>query len=294
MTNLEKKYKKSQGWYSRFKRIQRIKNRLPLLNFLEVHLVDHCNLNCKGCSHYSPLSPEHFMDINKFEKNFNILSKKLRIKNIRMMGGEPLLHPDISLFIASGRKAFPKAKLSIVTNGILLPEMPQSFWDSCRDNNLIIALSKYPATEKIFSGFIDLIENNAVKVGHIHDCKKMLLFHNQKGDSEKEISYKWCQTKYPMLRNDNIFTCPKAAYIHLYNNYFGIKAKIDKGINIFPNSGKKIIEYIKKPKITCEFCTYGGKPVDWGFSSRTINEWYPEDDLNVLSKIQEFRSKKVF
>ena len=25
---------------------------------IEIHLTDHCNLNCIGCSHYSPLAPE--------------------------------------------------------------------------------------------------------------------------------------------------------------------------------------------------------------------------------------------
>ena len=29
----------------------------------EVHLVDHCNLNCKGCSHFSPVSEKKFVDV---------------------------------------------------------------------------------------------------------------------------------------------------------------------------------------------------------------------------------------
>ena len=30
--------------------------------WLEVHLAEHCNLNCKGCSHFSPLAEKEFIE----------------------------------------------------------------------------------------------------------------------------------------------------------------------------------------------------------------------------------------
>ncbi len=48
------------------------KNVLPKL---ETHLVDHCNLNCKGCSHFSPLSSPNFADYNQFTKDLTRLSE---------------------------------------------------------------------------------------------------------------------------------------------------------------------------------------------------------------------------
>ena len=36
---------------------------------LEVHLADHCNLNCRSCDHYSPLSKECFPNFEKVEKD---------------------------------------------------------------------------------------------------------------------------------------------------------------------------------------------------------------------------------
>ena len=35
-----------------------------------VDIVDHCNLNCKGCGHFSPLASESFLDIETFENDF--------------------------------------------------------------------------------------------------------------------------------------------------------------------------------------------------------------------------------
>ena len=44
-----------------------------ILPVLEVHLTDHCNLNCKGCSHFSNISDEFFLDKNDFERDLKEL-----------------------------------------------------------------------------------------------------------------------------------------------------------------------------------------------------------------------------
>ena len=38
-----------------------------------VDIVDHCNLNCKCCGHFSPLAPKGFLDINTFERDLKRL-----------------------------------------------------------------------------------------------------------------------------------------------------------------------------------------------------------------------------
>jgi molybdenum cofactor biosynthesis enzyme MoaA len=47
---------------------------------------------------------------------------------ILLMGGEPLLHPELERFFPAARTAFPSAKIKIVTNGILLSKKEDSFW----------------------------------------------------------------------------------------------------------------------------------------------------------------------
>ena len=32
------------------------------LRGFELHLVDHCNLNCRGCTHFSPLAEKKFFE----------------------------------------------------------------------------------------------------------------------------------------------------------------------------------------------------------------------------------------
>jgi molybdenum cofactor biosynthesis enzyme MoaA len=56
-----------------------------------------------------------------------VLSKKVGISYLRLLGGEPLLHPDITKFIKYAKRYFPETLIGIGTNGILLPKMKNKF-----------------------------------------------------------------------------------------------------------------------------------------------------------------------
>ena len=45
------------------------------LEFVEIHLVEHCNLNCFGCNHFSQLANEGYTDINEYDKDMKQLAK---------------------------------------------------------------------------------------------------------------------------------------------------------------------------------------------------------------------------
>ena len=47
----------------------------PALPYLEVHLVDHCNLNCKGCGHFSLIGEVWFADLDKYVQDMSQLKR---------------------------------------------------------------------------------------------------------------------------------------------------------------------------------------------------------------------------
>jgi molybdenum cofactor biosynthesis enzyme MoaA len=51
------------------------KNILP---YLEFHLTDHCNLNCKGCSHFCSIANENYLSMESFLKDMKRLSEIFR------------------------------------------------------------------------------------------------------------------------------------------------------------------------------------------------------------------------
>ena len=113
-----------------------------LLSFA-IHIVEHCNLNCISCAHISPVAKECFYDLNEYITEAKCLSSLFcsEIGELLLMGGEPLLHPDIIEFMRVSREAFIYGNILLVTNGILLDSMKQDFWDACRKYDITISRS---------------------------------------------------------------------------------------------------------------------------------------------------------
>lgn len=246
----------------------------PFIPYLETHLCDHCNLNCKGCGHYSPLAPEKFVDVDQFRKDIAELAKKIFIQRIRLMGGEPLLHPQVNEFITATRKAFPESDIRLVTNGVLLPQMNKEFWDTIRSNNILIDLSKYPAVGNKFAEYLDLIDDNEVCLGDINLARKFYNQLNPKGDSNYVETYNDCSSKNcANLRDSRVYTCP-SFYMDYYNKYFNTEHQIQKGWDIYSLSGEEIVNYLNKPVKECRYCsTKVLKKYDWAQSQKTAEEW---------------------
>lgn len=104
------------------------------LSYFCIHLVGECNLKCKGCDHMAPLAEGEYLSLEDFEKDFERLSyvTNKNVSRIGLMGGEPLLHPQVEKFFAIARKYFPDTTIQLVTNDILLPTKKEYFWQEAK------------------------------------------------------------------------------------------------------------------------------------------------------------------
>lgn len=112
----------------------------------EISIVDHCNLNCVGCDHFSPLIKDSYYCRNDLKNDLENLRQIQGIfpKRIRILGGEPLLHPEINEIMTDVYNVFPKARIEIVTNGLLINKMPERFWEICKECHIDIEITRYP------------------------------------------------------------------------------------------------------------------------------------------------------
>ena len=235
----------------------RIKTKLKpicVLPHLEVHLVDHCNLNCKSCSHFCNIAPKTFLKVKDFEHDLKVLSNKFQINRFFLMGGEPLLHPDIEKFVKVTRKYLTNTDIYILSNGILIEKMPDSFFQLCHKNNIKFSFSKYPINlnwEKIFKKL------DSFGITYIsYDTKSFYAFHNPKGNSNPVKAFNHCKHRFGWcynLRNKKLYTCPRACFMDYFNSYFNENIPQPKGISIYEDA-TNIIKYLKKPIKTCKFC----------------------------------------
>lgn len=246
----------------------------PYLSHVEYHVVDHCNLNCKACAHFSNISPETYRDVTEFEKDIACLSSKVRLHEFRLMGGEPLLHSDIIKFLEISRKYLIHSEITLVSNCIMLKKMPPEFWKAMRECNIIIELSIYPPMREQFDDIIRLIRENDIEIKPIRPVNVFWAKMNREGTSNVDYAYKKCTHKVcHHLRNGRLYLCPTACYMDYYNTYFSANILRDKGIDIYKTSGDEIVKYVTTPKEVCRYCTVKVKSFDWEQSKRTENEW---------------------
>jgi len=95
---------------------------------VEYNLTEHCNLRCAFCDHAAPLLAERFAVLEEFEADFSALGAVLHARQLRFVGGEPLLHPRILEFLRAGRRAGVADRIVVITNGTRLHAVPDEFW----------------------------------------------------------------------------------------------------------------------------------------------------------------------
>lgn len=248
------------------------------LSYLEIHLTDHCNLNCRGCGHFSPIAEKRFADPTDHDRDMLQLRKLFStIKKIHLLGGEPLLHPRIESFLFSTRSCFPRADIRIVTNGLLLHEISNSFWDACRSNSIALDVTIYPPLKSKESSFVELANSKGVKV-FILGGTPFYALYNKNGDSDIENSFKNCITPCPNLREGKLYVCPVHAYAHYFNKRFGTQIPFTGSVNIYASklSGWDVKELLSKAPATCRYCTLGWDNIptfSWSTSKQIITEW---------------------
>lgn len=251
--------------------------RLP---YVETHLVDHCNLNCKACGHWSPLSDPRFADIDTHKRDITRLNQLFdRIDEIHLLGGEPMLHPQLLDFLSITRRAISESRIVLVTNGILLPSAPEDFWVTCFQNRIELWISRYPL--KMDMEFIsDIAKSRGVKLVVSPTKTSFWKFtKNIHGDSDPHKTFKYCRKfwKCNFLQAGRIYPCGAPALSHIFAKHFHLELPIcDKdSINIHSEdiTGKEILRFLENPIPWCRFCTTEWPTLDWGQSNRTIDEW---------------------
>ena len=121
-----------------------VRHELPTLYHFDIHITDHCNLNCRGCGHFSNLCEPNFLDLDAFRTDMAAMAAKLRIEQIYLLGGEPLLHPQVSEFIREAREHFPETRIYVVTNGSLVMRQDDEFWRAMAETRTILMCDAYP------------------------------------------------------------------------------------------------------------------------------------------------------
>ena len=90
------------------------------LPFLETMITQVCNLSCLGCTNYSDMKHDGYVTWNEGKEQIAPWLEKIKINDFGIMGGEPLINPEVAMWLSGVRYLLPDSQIRFTTNGELL------------------------------------------------------------------------------------------------------------------------------------------------------------------------------
>ena len=202
--------------------------------YLDVHVVDHCNLRCRGCVHFAPLAAPRCIDLDAYEGELELLGKVAGIgrylEAITLMGGEPLLNPQLPAVVRLTRSYLSDAPIAVASHGLLLRQMGDDFWQALSSCETSLYLSPYPI-KLDYEALLELAWEHGVRAVLTADVtgtgdNKEAFFHlalDPTGACEPLHAFNRCPFggRYLQLRDGALWPCQVAALHGALNARFG-------------------------------------------------------------------------
>jgi hypothetical protein len=237
-------------------------------NRVGADLADHCNLACDHCGQHSPFLGQKFYALDRFKEDVDALAKVMHVSRFDLVGGEPLLNPQILAYAGHVKGSGFADRITLITNGILLGKCDPALFGSITD----VEVSLYPLSASVQERVRESIR--ALRSAHPH--VRVTLHHQnsfvgtelfQKIDDKvlvREI-FRRCYRKSSCnhIYEGYFFRCAATRHIPQFLNAFGIvdanylnDAGIDRVFLGSANLEERLVRFIssKDPLRSCSWC----------------------------------------
>lgn len=200
------------------------------LEFLEVMLIRTCNLSCQGCTTFSDLKYQGYVTWQQGRAWLEPWLDRITLEGIGVMGGEPLINPEVREWLIGMRELMPNTQIRFVTNGLLLDR----HWDVVdllqQLGNTVLKISQHVSTpelesviDRVFAtynwqpieeyGINRWIQNNHNRFQISKPTKFFKTFRNSyhdmaPHDNTPSEAFELCvQKRCPLLYNGRLYKC---------------------------------------------------------------------------------------
>lgn len=252
--------------------------------YFEIHAAEHCNLNCKWCSNFSQLAEEEFLDLQVFKTDCQRLSQltNRKMEAITVMGGEPMLHPNITKIFDIIRNYFDNGSIHILTNGLLLLNQDDYFWKNCNKNTVKIFVSYYPIGLK-YNEIVKIANKYSVEImcegKGMRTMRRDVLDLEGKQDIEKNFKLCFKANGCIQLHEGKMYTCSVIPYIRHFNKYYNEQLEVSEKdyIDIYKvTKAEDIYDFLCKPVPFCRYCNIKKSAMNglkWEVSKKEKSEY---------------------
>jgi organic radical activating enzyme len=229
---------------------------------IEYDILDHCNLNCKNCGHFSQYKAKNERSVEVIRADITKLHSKIPITIFRIVGGEPLIHTRICEVLLMLRKILgDNAEITLVTNGIKILKMNEYFFTLVKVANISIEISKYPI--KISYNDVEkTLTNKNIKFKSF-EITNFYNFIDSTGSQDALESFSLCRSKFycPFYDGENIYLCAYVSNVPFANAKFNYK--LENNFVSVNDTTENIQQYLQQPCTTCRFCRSTRQPEKW-------------------------------
>jgi organic radical activating enzyme len=183
---------------------------------VEYSAAYHCNLRCAGCSHMSPFVSRRIPSSAAFAADVTRLATAFHAEEVRLLGGEPLLNPDIVSLLQVARASGIADRVVVTTNGLLLPGQPDAFWANVDE----VRVSLYPGVSPPEAA-LDRIAARAQESGTRLQVtawdrfRTTMVTEPHPADLTTAFIYRTCHSAHRchMLHEGRLFKCPVPPFL---------------------------------------------------------------------------------
>lgn len=232
----------------------------------ELHVAEHCNLRCANCCNMSPLVGERLLSVAEVEDLAGRMAAVLRADVVKIMGGEPLLHPAIAAVVRALRSSGVGERVRLFTNGLLLAAQGDDFWEALDE----LTISVYTSAP-VKPAVLEMARARARRHDIVLNIKPVAEFSQvlspvYRADPRETFERCWLRHRCLVVRDRRFYMCTRAAYAQDFFHrvaHTPAPAPVERsgdGVSIdAPNLGAELTAYLNRqaPLGACHYC-FGG------------------------------------
>lgn len=241
---------------------------------LSLPIVNHCINACISCSTFSPVCTPYYVDVDTVERDLDAFTRIAHTIALSIIGGEPLLHPELLHIADIAVKSGVADTVQIVTNGQLLNQMSDEFWQKTPP----LIVTRYPG--KFTDVQFNELCSKAAKYNKsftftspMYNSFSKSIAKKRHSDDEARNVFLRCWTKgwAVILIDGKFYWCHEFYYRHLLK-----LEHCNEGLDIATATVDSLKTYLSPtgPSSICYNCTgYLDRTQPWG-ECRDRDEWF--------------------
>lgn len=251
----------------------------PTLPYFEVPITDKCNLNCKGC-----LFACNALEGNEHVEKEQIINDAKRMSElfydvpwIRILGGEPLMHPDMKEILITYRKYFPDSEIDLCTNGLLIPKLSEDVFQCLSDNLITVHVSGYKPTYNMLNQIDDILKKHKLDYTVLKRETFAKYYTEEPCNDAQKSFYNCIASGCRELYKGKLLRCSAVIAFEKFNNQFGTNYIIKENEDWFDIHNPLVNAWDIKEKIdkcssVCHYCNVEKmEEFEWDYAGNKVS-----------------------